>query len=116
MLWEWHPGHPNLLPAFIDDSPSRPVPKGWVRKPYFSREGANVDIRTGEGQRVFEDGPYNDAPYILQGFAPLPRFADSYTLIGSWVVGDTAAGIGIREDDSLITKDSSRFLPHVVLD
>lgn len=116
LLWEWHPGHPNLLPAFIDDNPSRPVPKGWVRKPYFSREGANVDIRTGEGQRVFEDGPYNDAPYILQGFAPLPRFADSYTLIGSWVVGDTAAGIGIREDDSLITKDSSRFLPHVVLD
>ncbi|WP_164707493.1 glutathionylspermidine synthase family protein, partial [Metapseudomonas otitidis] len=23
---------------------------------------------------------------------------------------------GIREDDSLITKDTSRFLPHVVLD
>lgn len=81
----------------------------------YSREGANVDIHTADGRRVFEDGPYNDAPYILQAFAPLPRFADSYTLIGSWVVGDRAAGIGIREDDSLITKDSSRFLPHVVL-
>ncbi|WP_148100593.1 glutathionylspermidine synthase family protein [Pseudomonas sp. v388] len=23
---------------------------------------------------------------------------------------------GIREDDSLITKDTSRFLPHVVID
>jgi len=45
-----------------------------------------------------------------------PAASASYTLIGSWVVGDTAAGIGIREDDSLITKDSSRFLPHVVLD
>jgi len=115
LLWEWYPGHPNLLPAFVDDNPSRPVPRGWVRKPYFSREGANVDIRTGAGQRVFEDGPYDDAPYILQGFAPLPRFGDSYTLIGSWVVGDKAAGMGIREDDSLITKDSSRFVPHVVL-
>lgn len=115
LLWEWYPGHPNLLPAFVDDNPSRPVPRGWVRKPYFSREGANVDIRTGTGQRVFEDGPYDDAPYILQGFAPLPRFGDSYTLIGSWVVGDKAAGMGIREDDSLITKDSSRFVPHVVL-
>jgi glutathionylspermidine synthase len=36
-------------------------------------------------------------------------------LIGSWVVGDVASGIGIREDDSLITKDSSRFVPHVAL-
>ncbi|MDI9778362.1 glutathionylspermidine synthase family protein [Pseudomonas putida] len=115
LLWEWHEGHPNLLPAFVDDSPQSPVPKGWVRKPYFSREGANVDIRTAEGERVFEDGPYDDAPYILQGFAPLPRFGDSYTLIGSWVVGGRASGIGIREDDSLITKDSSRFLPHVVI-
>ncbi|MEN5302693.1 glutathionylspermidine synthase family protein [Pseudomonas sp. TWI628] len=115
LLWEWHEGHPNLLPAFVDDRPQSPVPKGWVRKPYFSREGANVDIRTAEGERVFEDGPYDDAPYILQGFAPLPKFADSYTLIGSWVVGGRASGIGIREDDSLITKDSSRFLPHVVI-
>ncbi len=62
-----------------------------------------------------EDGPYTDAPYILQALAPLPKFGDSYTLIGSWVVGDVASGIGIREDDSLITKDSSRFVPHVVL-
>lgn len=115
LLWQWHEGHPNLLPAFVDHSPHLPVPKGWARKPYFSREGANVDIRTAEGERVFEDGPYDDAPYILQGFAPLPKFGDSYTLIGSWVVGGRASGIGIREDDSLITKDSSRFLPHVVL-
>ncbi len=115
LLWEWFEGHPNLLPAFVDDNPQAPVPKGWVRKPYFSREGANVDIRTEDGRRVFEDGPYDDAPYILQAFAPLPKFADSYTLIGSWVIGDKASGLGIREDDSLITKDSSRFLPHVVL-
>jgi glutathionylspermidine synthase len=27
----------------------------------------------------------------------LPKFDDSYTLIGSWVIGDQAAGIGVRE-------------------
>ncbi len=32
------------------------------------------------------------------------------------VIGDQAAGIGVREDNSLITKDSSRFLPHLILD
>ncbi|WP_175650221.1 glutathionylspermidine synthase family protein [Pseudomonas sp. Marseille-P9899] len=116
LLWEFHEGHPNLLPAFVDREPQRPVPAGWVRKPYFSREGANIELRTREGEFVAEDGPYTDAPFILQEFAPLPRFGDSYTLLGSWVIGDVASGIGIREDDSLITKDTSRFLPHVVMD
>ncbi|MDF0733620.1 glutathionylspermidine synthase family protein [Pseudomonas entomophila] len=116
LLWEWHEGHPNLLPAFLDANPQGRVPKGWVRKPYFSREGANVDIRTADDQRVFEDGPYQDSPSILQAFAPLPRFGDSYALVGAWVIGDQASGVGIREDDSLITKDSARFLPHVVVD
>ncbi|MBD1554614.1 glutathionylspermidine synthase family protein [Pseudomonas typographi] len=116
LLWQLHEGHPNLLPARVDPQPGRPVSPGWVRKPFFSREGANIEIHTHDHQRLSEGGPYTDAPYILQQCAPLPRFGDSYTVVGSWVVGDTPAGIGIREDDSLITKDSSRFLPHVVLD
>jgi len=116
LLWERHQGHPNLLAAHLDEAPDRAVPKGWVRKPYFSREGANVEVRTAQDHVIKVDGPYTDAPYILQAFAPLPRFGDSFTLVGSWVIGDRAAGIGIREDDSLITKDSSRFVPHLILD
>lgn len=116
LLWQFHEGHPNLLPARVDPDPRMPLPRGWVRKPYFSREGANIELRTPSDQLIAVDGPYTDAPYILQEYSPLPRFGDSYTLIGSWVIGDVASGIGIREDDSLITKDSSRFLPHVVLD
>lgn len=116
LLWQFNEGHPNLLPAQVDPDPRQPLPKGWVRKPYFSREGANVEMRTPGDELIAVDGPYTDAPYILQQYSPLPRFGDSYTLIGSWVVGDLASGIGIREDDSLITKDSSRFLPHVVID
>ncbi|MNR36808.1 putative acid--amine ligase YjfC [compost metagenome] len=91
------------------------MPNGWVRKPYFSREGANIELRTPGGEHVVVDGPYTDAPYILQAFTPLPKFGDSFTLIGSWVIGDVPSGIGIREDNTLITKDTSRFLPHVVL-
>ncbi len=116
LLWERFKGHPNLLECYLDNDPRRPVPKGWVRKPYFSREGANVELVTAEGQKVVAEGPYTDAPYVLQALAPLPKFGDSYTLIGSWIVGDNPAGIGIREDDSLITKDSSRFVPHIILD
>ncbi len=116
MLWDKHKNHPNLLETYIDSNPKAKLSSNWVRKPYFSREGANIEIVDNNGVRTFQDGPYDDAPYIIQKFAPLPKFEDNFTLIGSWVVGDKACGIGIREDDSLITKDTSRFVPHIILD
>ncbi len=116
LLWQKYPNHPNLLPAFFDDKPQDSLPAGWVRKPLFSREGANIELVDHQGQRLQVEGPYHDSGYVRQAFQPLPKFGDSYTLIGSWLVGDSAAGIGIREDNSLITKDSSRFLPHIILD
>lgn len=114
MLWQKYQGHPNLLPTFFDDGST--LKHGWVRKPLFSREGANIELVTNSGKLFKQDGPYTDSGYIRQELAPLPKFADSYALIGSWVVADSAAGICIREDNSLITKDSSRFLPHIILD
>lgn len=116
LLWQKYPNHPNLLPAFFETAQSAPLSTGWVRKPLYSREGANIELIDSFGQRLKVDGPYDDSGYIRQAFHPLPKFGDSYTLIGSWIVGDSAAGIGIREDDSLITKDTSRFLPHIILD
>lgn len=121
LLWQKYPDHPNLLPAFFDDK-AEPLTKGWVRKPLFSREGANVELITETGEKVSAAGPYDDGRYIRQALCALPKFrdnhhnADCYTMIGSWVVGDSAAGIAIREDSTLITKDSSRFLPHIILD
>jgi glutathionylspermidine synthase len=116
LLWEKYPNHPNLLPSFFENSNTEPLTAGWVRKPLFSREGANIELITTSGERLLVPGPYDDAKYIRQALQPLPRFDNNYTLIGSWVVGDEAAGICIREDDSLITKNSSRFVPHIILD
>lgn len=115
LLWQKHQGHPNLLESHFEQ-PGQSFGAGWVRKPLFSREGANVELVTHSGEKISEPGPYADSPFIRQKLHPLPKFGDSYTMIGSWVVGSSAAGIGIREDNSLITKDSSRFLPHIILD
>lgn len=116
LLWEKFPNHPNLLPCFVEQYPQSTLAPGWVRKPFFSREGANVELCTHDALHLSEAGPYADSPFVRQAFYPLPRFEESYTVIGSWVVGDLAAGIGIREDSTLITKDTSRFLPHIILD
>lgn len=113
LLWERHRGHPNLLPA--QRSGDAPLAPGWVRKPYFSREGANVSIRTASGESLRSSGPYGQGPSIDQAFHPLPVFDGRYPLIGSWVVGDSAAGIGIREDRTLITQNSSCFVPHAIV-
>jgi glutathionylspermidine synthase len=41
-----------------------------------------------------------------------PVFDRQHALIGSWVIAGKAAGIGMREDDALITTNASRFVPH----
>jgi glutathionylspermidine synthase len=114
LLWERFPGHPNLLPAFFDENKDTALPPGWVRKPLFSREGANVHIALPSGEHIRSPGRYTQCPVIRQAFHPLPCFDGAYPLIGSWVVGDVPAGIGIREDATLITRDTSRFVPHVI--
>lgn len=115
LLWERHRGHPNLLEARFVDDPSRPVEAGWVRKPFFSREGSNVEMRLPDGTRLASDGPDTRGPWIEQRYHALPEFEGRHPLVGSWVVADRACGVGIREDDSRITQDTSRFVPHVIL-
>ncbi|ANB19074.1 glutathionylspermidine synthase family protein [Dokdonella koreensis] len=114
LLWEAHEGHPNLLPAYFDDGIGD-LPRGWVRKPLHSREGANIAMHLPDGSRAVSDGPYG-GPLIRQAFHPLPCFDGRHALVGSWVVGDRACGIGMREDASPITRDGARFVPHVILE
>ena len=120
LLWERHEGHPNLLPAFFDENPTGALPAGWVRKPLFSREGANIELVTAAGERLRSDGPFGDAPMIRQAYHPLPEYPGAsgtgiYPMVGSWVIADQPAGIGIREDATRITQDTSRFVPHAIV-
>ncbi|GAB2521866.1 glutathionylspermidine synthase family protein [Lysobacter humi (ex Lee et al. 2017)] len=115
LLWERHEGHPNLLPAFFEDETHRLRP-GWVRKPLFSREGANIDLMTPSGERVSSPGPYDDCAAILQAYHPLPEFDGHFPLLGSWVVADAPVGMGVREDATRITQNTSRFVPHAIID
>jgi glutathionylspermidine synthase len=112
VLWELNYGHPNLLPAYFDEGR---FAGDHAKKPLLAREGANVTLRRGLTQ-LHQPGDYGEEGYVYQALAPLPQFDGAhspvYPVIGSWIVGDAAAGIGIREDDSPITRNSSRFIPH----
>ncbi|MFU9135401.1 glutathionylspermidine synthase family protein [Erwinia tasmaniensis] len=115
MLWKMFPNHPNLLPAYFSED-NVPSMDKYVVKPLFSREGANIRIIENGQEIANVDGPYGEEGTIVQQFHPLPKFGDSYTLIGSWLVNDRPAGIGLREDRALITQDLSRFYPHAFID
>ncbi|MCS6292511.1 MAG: glutathionylspermidine synthase family protein [Nitrospira sp.] len=111
LLWEWYPDHPNLLPAFFSGPGDCTA---YVRKPFWSREGANISIVNGD-QVLTTSGPYDAGTSVFQQYLPLPVFEGWHPVIGSWVIGDEPAGIGIREDRGLIHGNQSRFVPHYVV-
>jgi glutathionylspermidine synthase len=114
LLWLRFPGHPNLLPSWFSDDPKASISGDYVRKPLYSREGANVEVFR-QGRCIeWTLGPYGDEGGIVQALHIPPNFDDIHTVIGSWVIDREAAGIGIREDKSIITRDSSRFVPHFI--
>lgn len=106
ILWDLFPHHPNLLPAAFD---SKKLTGDFVRKPFFSREGANIEISQGNLNTA---GPYGAEGYIYQEYCPLQSFSGNYPVIGSWMIAGEAGGMGIREDISPITTNGSRFIPH----
>jgi glutathionylspermidine synthase len=116
LLWEMFPGHPNLLPAYFEDDPrSRELGTSYVRKPLYSREGANVALISQGVPLAEQQGPYGSEGFIRQAFAPLRNFEGQYPVLGSWLVDHTPCGLSIREDEGPITGNNSRFLPHAII-
>jgi glutathionylspermidine synthase len=115
LLWDMFPNHPNLLPSYFDDDPkAAALGNSYARKPLYSREGANVELIT-EGHMLDKDeGPYGTEGFVRQAIAPLPKFGDAYTVLGSWIAAGEPCGLCVREDASAITKNTSRFLPHAI--
>ena len=110
LLWELFPRHPLLLPAYCNpDKLSE-----YVKKPLLSREGANIDIISNNRLICRTEGLYGEGQFIYQEFFQLPEYEGNYPVIGSWVIGGEPAGMGIRESNTLVTDNLSRFIPHVI--
>jgi glutathionylspermidine synthase len=113
-LWDKFPNHSLLLPAFRKSKVVTIGEGNWVSKPALSREGSNVSIfnkdRVIEKSTEFHEG--YDQNYIVQRQFQMPEFQGNYPVIGSWIIGEEAAGMGIREGSNSITTNKSRFVPH----
>ncbi|MCK7624572.1 glutathionylspermidine synthase family protein [Streptomyces sp. RS10V-4] len=109
VLWELYPGHPNLLPAYLDGPRELAAGPGYVAKPLLGREGEGVTVHPAGSAAV-----RREEACCYQELAPLPDFDGNRVVLGTWVVEDEAAGLGIRESTGLITDEYARFLPHVI--
>lgn len=109
LLWELFPESEYLLPASW-----RPISGDYVRKPILSREGSNIQIVRDGRVELETAGPYADEAMIYQAHYPLSNWGRGHAVIGSWIIGDRACGIGVREDENPVTHNTSRFVPHLI--
>ena len=122
VLWQLYADDPVrrqlLLPSWFEDE--RPAGlRDYVRKPLFGREGSNITV-VRDGRTVLEtEGPYTDAPFVVQQLAELPEYPDAFgnprhPLTTVWLVAGEPRGMGIRETAGIITDNVSTFVPHVI--
>jgi glutathionylspermidine synthase len=112
LLWEMFPNHPNLLAAgWTPESAG----SSYITKPILGREGANMCVIRPGRPDIITEGTYASDYQVYQEFCPLPKFDDQHVVIGSWVVGDAAAGMIIRESEGPIIVNTSRVVPHYFL-
>ncbi len=109
LLWELFPNCEYLLPASWE-----PLTGDFVRKPILSREGSNIQLVRRGAVLTETDGPYSEVAVVYQAFHPLPNLGRGHAVLGSWIIGDAACGMGIREDENPITHNTSRFVPHLI--
>lgn len=107
-LYKLFPNSKYILPCEY----GKPITNNYVRKPVYSREGANIRIIKNNNIIDETGGEYGREGFLFQDYFEVPKFNNMTPVIGSWLIGGAPAGMGIRESSSLITGNMARFCPH----
>lgn len=109
MIYESNPDCPFILPASFEITEGLRK-TGFATKPIVGRIGENITI-TGSGGETLHasEGRFGARTLVYQEKFDLPKRDDYYAILGGWVIGGIAAGVGIREDKSIITGVDSPF-------
>ncbi len=111
ILWELFPDSPYLLECYTE---AENTLSSYVRKPILSREGANIQVIRNGHVEAQTKGAYGAEGFVCQALFEIPKFTGKTAVIGSWIIGQEASGIGIRESSSVITENTSNFIPHLI--
>ena len=112
-LYKTFPDSPYVLPASFNPA-DLPQASSWVSKPLWGREGDGVSVRT--PLAIFDNpqGATGSGPKVYQEYVKLPDLGYGNVVLGSWVVGQSSAGVCFRESDSLVTDYYARCAPHLI--
>jgi glutathionylspermidine synthase len=110
ILWELYPNHELLLPTYLDGPRSM---QDYVKKPIFGREGQGVTIFRNWMPEGGSEAGTDGEQCVFQKLASLAEADGNIAVLGSWLIDGEPAGMGIRESESTITNNTSRFVPHL---
>jgi glutathionylspermidine synthase len=114
ILSDLFPDHPNILKASFDKSDTI-LMDAFVEKPLLSREGAGVSVTMFDQEVVKTDSQgYGEEGFVYQEMAGIPEIDGRYPIIGSWIIGQEPAGMGIRESKHYVSDNLSMFAPHLI--
>ncbi|CAH0051309.1 unnamed protein product [Clonostachys solani] len=124
ILWDMFKDDPRgkwLLPTYFEHEAPETLTK-FCRKAIFAREGADIILK--DGEKVIQDtttGQYGKEGYIVQELCQLPKYQDAkgnpmYAVLGLWFIDGDPSGMGIREDATPVTTNTSTFVPHSISD
>ena len=114
-MYKLFPESPYLLKSYnIENIDSNgDFMKNCCVKPKYGRQGNGVKLIK-DGKVIHNNIQEEQQSNILQELCLLPEFNGKKPMVGSWIIGGAPCGIGIRESDSFVTDDSSKFIPHVI--
>jgi len=107
-LWQNYPYHPLLLETSFDRLGGK-----YITKPYFGREGQNVEVIASGEIITRTEGEYANQPKIYQRWCDFPAdAAGNLYQTGVFWAGEGCA-IGYRRAPGVIT-NTSQFLAHLL--
>eukprot|EP00388_Colpodella_angusta_P039741 GDKK01048241.1.p1 GENE.GDKK01048241.1~~GDKK01048241.1.p1 ORF type:complete len:255 (+),score=60.28 GDKK01048241.1:58-765(+) len=109
MIYESNKDCPFILPAAFEVTEGLKK-TGYATKPIVGRIGENITITGTGGETLLQsEGRFGARTLVYQEKFDLPKRDDYYAILGGWVIGGISAGVGIREDKSIITGVDSPF-------
>ncbi|MGV3505562.1 MAG: glutathionylspermidine synthase family protein [Adhaeribacter sp.] len=107
-LWQQYPHHALLLPASF-----KPLSGHYVAKPFFGREGQNLEVIEAGESVARTPGEYEGQPLVYQQWQDLPQDqAGNRYQAGVFWAGEGCA-LGFRRSPGIIT-NTSQFLAHLI--
>lgn len=110
ILWDLFPNHPLLLESSFSPLISKPM----VKKPFLSREGANISIFDKDGKKIYQsDGDYENQKFLYQEFYEFNKDEKDSSYQAGLFFAYEGCALGFRKG-LVVLDNSSKFVGHYI--